>query len=89
MDKEKILWVVIWVFVLCVVAVYLWSAAGSHMINYCNSAHSYHNPFVLFMAMSIFVLFDRMNFCGGFINVLAKSAFTIFLLHQHFLRFCQ
>ncbi len=78
---------VVLIMILCVCVVYIWSVVGVYFPNYSNSAHGYHNPFVLIMALSMFVLFGRMSFYSGFVNSIAKAAFTTFLLHQHFFPF--
>lgn len=75
------------VMILCILAIWGWSTIGPSLPNYANSARSYHNPFVILMAMSLLVLFNRMSFSSRIINCFAKAAFTVYLIHPHFFTF--
>lgn len=75
-EKNKYLPVLSMVF--CVVAVFVWSL-------FSQSAVNYHNPFVIFLAVSTFLMFMQFHFYSKFVNELAKAAFTAFLLHVHFI----
>jgi len=90
-QREKVLkiktWIAVLIVAVSVAVLYVWSLIGINIQNYSNSAHNYHNPFIIVMAMCLFVCFDRMEFKSGFINHMAKAAFTTFLLHQHFFQF--
>ena len=78
---------IIVVSIICTIAIFMWSEMGQLLSGYRNSAHSYHNPFVILLAISIFILFERMSFRNRLINNFAKAAFATFLMHQHFFHF--
>ena len=70
--------------IICIAILFVWSVIGKMMIPaYSNSAVSYHNPIVIILAASFFVLFKNIKFSNKHINRLAKAAFAAFLLHQH------
>ena len=48
-------------------------------------ARAYCNPFVIFLAVSVFVLFREIRLQSRIVNFLAKGAFTGYLLHDLFL----
>lgn len=51
------------------------------------SAWVYCNPFVILLSVSLFTLFSAYHFHSSIINVLAKSSFTCFLVHQYVIGF--
>lgn len=72
----------------CIVVLFLWSVFGNMFLPaYSNSAMSYHNPVVIILAASFFVLFKNLKFSDKRINRLAKAAFAAFLLHHHLFQF--
>ena len=51
------------------------------------SAWEYCNPILIFEAVTIFILFKKMNLgVKGLINRFAEGVFTVFLLHDRFIR---
>lgn len=51
------------------------------------SAWEYCNPILIFEAVTIFILFNKMHLgVNGFINRFAEGAFTVFLLHDRFIK---
>lgn len=48
-------------------------------------ARAYCNPLVIAEAVLLFLLFQRIHFFSGIVNLLARGAFTCFLLHDVFL----
>lgn len=61
------------------------SAYFEHKIFNDNPSLEYCSPFVIAEAVFIFVLFTKMKFESKIINFLAKSAFTVYLIHINFI----
>lgn len=55
--------------------------------NGLRSAWVYYNPFVILLAVSLFIFFSKMNMKSGIINELAKASFSCFLVHGAVLGF--
>lgn len=49
------------------------------------SAWVYHNPFIILMAFSLFVLFSKINIKSRIINSLASAAFMCYIVHTKIL----
>ena len=74
--------------VLCTVAVFIWKFTVMHFHEMGeSSAFSYLNPFVIFLSVSLFGLFSRMNIHSKIVNELAGAAFTCFLFHQTVIKY--
>lgn len=67
--------------VICVGILYVWQRFLAQ------SARAYCNPFVIFIGIILFLLFERIEIRSRVVNTLAKGAFTCFLFHDLFLPF--
>lgn len=71
---------------LMVCGIFGWSIANEYtLVHGIRSAWCYHNPFVIALAVVLFLCFKEMNFYSKWINELAKAAFTCFLIQGLFL----
>lgn len=69
----------------------IWAEINNH-INFGNekTALEYCNPFVIMLAIQIFLFFSHLELgCNNIINRLSKATFTVFLLHNIFLQFIE
>ena len=65
------------------VIIFLWALAVQGLERSgLRSAWVYHNPFVILLAVVLFLLFKDMCFESRVINELAKAAFTCFIFHK-------
>lgn len=65
----------------CLVALFVWQRVDAQ------TARSYANPLVIAKAVVVFCMFLRVRLQSGLVNILAKGAFTCFLLHDALLPF--
>ncbi|MBP3300558.1 MAG: acyltransferase [Clostridia bacterium] len=72
-------WVWLGVFLLSFAAVFFWQFLTPRV------ARSYCNPLVILLVVSVFSLFRTVSIRSRVINLLAKGAFTCFLVHALFL----
>lgn len=67
---------------LCIITIFVWSELNVFLTSiHLRSAWVYHNPFVIFLAVLSFLLFNSFNIKSTFINESAKSVYTCFLAH--------
>lgn len=72
-------WLII--ILLCVLSIYVWGHIPSYLPEGASSARSYHNPVVILLAVTLFVVSCKLKIKSRIINELAKAAFTCYLLH--------
>ena len=79
------------IFFVCVSLVFVWAIFNDkmHRSGVLGTAWSYHNPLVIFSAVSIFSVFKKMKFISRFLNRIARAAFTCFLFHLWLLPFAR
>lgn len=77
MLSHKLHWDVL-AYLICSVVIY-W-----HRFNLGATAWSYSNPFVVFSTLAFFNIFRKMHFTSKVVNLLAKSALGVLLLHMQF-----
>lgn len=74
--------------VVSVVSVFFWEISYMKHTGWIyGSALTYNNPFVILMAVSFFMLFDKLNITGKasvIINEFAKAGLTVYLFHGFF-----
>ncbi len=75
-------------FGVCALGALLWSRANDFIGYFTEkSAYEYCNPLVIFMAISIFIVFAKTDLgVRKWINHLAKGSFTVYLTHGFFIR---
>ena len=70
--------------VLTIVLIFIWAVVGDYLPKIgLRSAWVYCNPLVILLSVSVFRLFSKIHFRSLFVNTLAKSSFTCFLVHQY------
>ncbi len=65
------------VYVLAAMAVF---ASSVHLVS--SMAFAYNSPFVLIESVALFMAFINIDFYSGIVNVIAKSAFAVYLVHK-------
>lgn len=66
--------------------IFVWSIACEHLVTFgLRSAWEYCNPLVVLQAVSLFLIFKKFLFHNTFVNRMAKSVFTCFLVHGRLL----
>lgn len=74
--------------VLTIALIFIWAVAGDYLPKQgLRSAWVYCNPLLILLSVSFFRLFSKMHFRSLFVNTLAKSSFTCFLVHQYIIVF--
>lgn len=77
-------------FIMILVVIFIilaWSIFNDHTKHFgSRSAWCYHNPFVIALAVLVFLLFYDVCFYSKYINELAKAAFTCYLFHGYVLK---
>lgn len=63
----------------------IWGLFNDHVHFWLGSAWGYHNPFVIAVAVVLFLQFREIKYYGRWINELAKAAFTCYLFHPNLL----
>lgn len=67
--------------------IFVWSLVNEHTVTFgLRSAWEYCNPMIIFQAVSLFLFFKSFTFQNVFINRMAKSVFTCYLVHGRLLR---
>lgn len=70
------------IFVISLVVCWLWAEINNYTsVQGLRSAWCYHNPFIIIMAVSLFVCFSKFTFSNRIVNSLAKAAFMSYILH--------
>lgn len=75
-------------FLVCVWISFVWSRANDFIGYFTEkSAYEYCNPIVIFMAISLFIVFAKTDLgVRKWINQLARGTFTVYLTHGFFIR---
>lgn len=75
------------VFIINLIIILVWSHINEYIGFYTEkSALEYCNPIVILNSIIVFILFNKLQISSNLINSLAKSTFTVFLVHNIFLR---
>ena len=74
------------IFIGCIIVCFLWAELNCTLpMHGLRSAWVYHNPFIILMAVSIFVVFSKLNIKNKIVNNLAKAAFMCYIVHTQIL----
>ena len=66
--------------------IFAWSIVNKYTTLYeLRSAWVYHNPFVISMAVMLFLLFSKISLKNKIVNKLSGASFTYFLFHGYLL----
>lgn len=70
----------------CAAVIFAWAMVTERLtLVGLRSSWVYHNPLVILLAVMLFLCFAKMKFSAGWVNELAKAAFTCFLVHNYLL----
>lgn len=87
-NEKKKLSSLIFKILFCWSILFVWGFFGVRAGMDINFSYSYCNPFVIILAVYLFLLFKNIDIGNNIIvNILAKGSFTVYLTHKNFLSY--
>lgn len=84
LNATKVYWITTALIFICVYLLYKFVHIDSaKVMNDLVLGLSYSSPLVILQAVSLFLVFARMNFHNKFVNWCSASCLSIFLIHMH------
>ena len=68
--------------IISVLLIFVWAQINQRLSKFgMESSWQYHNPIVIFYAVTLFIIFKKLTFASNFINKAAKVVYPLFLIH--------